>query len=314
MDLPDTISDLDKRFGTPGLARVVAGNGGLPKVTVSTQIAVGEMYLHGGHITSWVPNGSGELFYVSPNSIWKGGHAIRGGVPISFPWFADKGGDRTAPPHGFVRTKAWHLSSIESTGSDVVVSMSTESDEDTRKWWPLDFRLVCQATFGIQLKIELVVTNTSLGSFSFEEALHSYFKVGHAETAIVQGLDSTRYIDKTDGRIEKKQIGEARISSETDRVYLNTQHEVELVDPTLQRRVTVRKENSLTTVVWNPWAEQSRVISDLGATEWRNFVCIETSNVSPFAVHLDPGQRHTLAARIQVAPWPATSSSATSRV
>lgn len=314
MDSPNTISDLDRRFGAPGLARVVAGNGGLPKVVVSTPSAVGEMYLHGGHITSWIPNGLRDVFYVSPNSIWKGGHAIRGGVPISFPWFADKADDRTAPPHGFVRTKAWRLLSIDKTGPDVVVSMSTESDEDTREWWPFDFQLVCQAVFGVQLNIELAVTNTGAEGFSFEEALHSYFRAGDAETAFVQGLNATGYIDKTDRRIEKKQIGEARISSETDSVYLNTQHELELIDPTLQRRVTVRKENSLTTVVWNPWAEESKVLSDLGATQWRNFVCIEASNVSPFAVHLDPGQRHTLAARIQVGPWPAMSSSATSPV
>ena len=170
--------------------------------------------------------------FVSHNSIWKGGHAIRGGVPISFPWFADKPDDRSAPPHGFVHTKAWRLSSIDNTGPVAVVSMSTEGDEDTRKWWPFDFCLVCQATFGIQLKIELTATNTGAASFSFEEALHPYFRVGDAETAFVQGLDATRYIDKTDRRIEKKQIGEARISSETDSVYLNMQHELELIDPT----------------------------------------------------------------------------------
>lgn len=304
------MADLDRHFGIAGRASVIPGNGGLPKVVISTADTTGEMYLHGAQVTSWVPRGADEVFFLSPNSSWQDGHAIRGGVPVSFPWFADKTGDQTAPPHGFVRTKAWSLLSIEPADANVIVSMCTESDEDTRRWWPFDFRLICQATFGTQLKIEVAVTNTGIGSFSFEEALHSYFRAGDAETAFVQGLDATRYIDKTDRHTEKKQIGEVQISSETDRVYLNTQHELELIDPMLKRRVTVHKENSTTTVVWNPWAEKSDALSDLGAAEWRNFVCLETSNVNPFAVHLDPGQRHTMAASIQIAPWPTISSSA----
>jgi glucose-6-phosphate 1-epimerase len=301
LDSPDAISDLDKRFGIAGAVRIVPGNGGLSKVEASVPGGKGEMYLHGAHVTSWIPMGAAEVLYLSPNSIWKDGYAIRGGVPVSFPWFADRAGDPAAPAHGFVRTRAWQLQSIEKAGDDVIVSMSTESDEATQKWWPADFRIVCRATFGGKLKIELIVSNSGVSPLSFEEALHAYFQVENAETASVHGLNATDFIDKNDKHVVKRQNGDVRLTSATDSVYLNTQQELALFDPTLKRRISIRKENSLTTVVWNPWAEKSRAMSDLGPDRWKGFICIETSNVAPYSVKLDPGQQHSMAALIQVA-------------
>jgi len=297
--LAQDIVDLDTRFGIAGAARVVSGNNGLAKVVVSAPDSQGEIYLHGAHVTSWVRKSTADVLYVSPSSLWEDGGAIRGGVPVSFPWFADKANDPAAPAHGFVRTKAWQLDSIKIDGAAVTVSLFTESDEETRKWWPFDFRIVCRATFGIQLKIELTVTNPGTLPFSFEEALHAYFRVGNAETGFVRGLEATEFIDKTDQHTIKTQSGDLRIKSETDSVYLNTQHQLELFDPVLERRITIQKQNSYTTVVWNPWAEKSCLMGDLGADRWKDFVCLETSNVSPFAVKLNPGQQHTLAAVVE---------------
>ena len=221
-------------------------------------------------------------------------------MPVSFPWFADRAGDPGAPAHGFVRTRAWQLESIQKSGDDVIVSMFTGSDEATRKWWPAGFRIDCRATFGAKLKIELIVSNSGASQLSFEEALHVYFHVENAEAVSVQGLDATSFIDKTDKHIMKRQNGDVRLKSPTDSVYLNTQQELALVDPALKRRITVQKENSLTTVVWNPWAEKSRTMGDLGPDKWKEFICIETSNVTPYAMNLDPGQRHSMAAVMQV--------------
>jgi glucose-6-phosphate 1-epimerase len=285
---------LAQQFAIPGKAEVVTGNGGLAKVVISTPEGSGEMYLHGGHVTSWKPKDAGEVLYLSPNSLFQDGRAIRGGIPVCFPWFGDKSDDPAAPAHGFVRTKGWQLDAVEQAGNNVVVSMSTQSDESTRKWWPFDFRLVCRATFGDQLKLELIVTNTGSCVFAFEEALHAYFAVKDAESAFVRGLDATRYVDKTDHRIEKIQTGDVRFSAETDRIYLDTTRELQLLDPAGERSIRAEKQNSRTTVVWNPWSEESIALKDLGAGEWKTFVCIETTNVAPFAVELGPGSSHTM--------------------
>ncbi len=288
--------DPNRRFEIPGAAGLVEANGGLSKVRVASLQATGEMYLHGAHVTSWRPAGQEEVLFLSSQSRWEDGRAIRGGVPVCFPWFGDKAGDPQAPAHGFVRTKAWQLESITQAAGAVTVSMFTHSDEGTKKWWPADFRLMHRATFGSELRLELVVLNTGKTPVRFEEALHAYFQVGDVEKASVHGLDALHYLDKTDSNQKKLQRGEIVISAETDRVYLNTSGAIELNDPVLRRRVRVTKENSRTTVVWNPWVQKAHSMSDLGDDEWRKMVCIETSNVSDFAVNLAPGEQHAMKA------------------
>ena len=295
------IPELDHRFELPGTAQVVEGNGGLSKVRITCPEAVGEMYLHGAHVTSWKPVGGEEVLFLSSQSRWAQGHAIRGGVPVCFPWFGGKADDPTAPAHGFVRTRAWQLESIAQVGGAVTVSMFTESDEGTKRWWPAEFRLVHRATFGSELSLELVVTNTGGTSLRFEEALHAYHRVGNIEKTRVRGLDTVHYFDKTDSNRKKMQHGEIVIVSETDRVYLDTRDAIELEDPVLRRRTRVTKEDSRTTVVWNPWVQKAHSLSDFADDEWMQMICIESSNVSDFAVDLAPGQRHKMKALVRVA-------------
>jgi glucose-6-phosphate 1-epimerase len=301
MDSPGTTAELQRRFSIPGAAEIVEGNGGLAKVRVTTANATGEIYLHGAHITSWIPRGAEEVLFLSSQSQWQAGHAIRGGVPVCFPWFANKADDPGAPAHGFVRTKTWRFESIVQDSNAITVALAIESDESTRKWWPFDFRLVHSARFGSELSLELAVTNTGTTSFGCEEALHTYLKIGQIEMVRLRGLDTVHYLDKTDSNREKLQSGPLVIGSETDRVYLNTQHVVEVEDKALHRRLVVAKENSLTTVVWNPWVQKARAMADLGNGEWTQMVCVETCNVSAFAVDVAPGRQHRMKAIINVA-------------
>jgi glucose-6-phosphate 1-epimerase len=295
------IPELARRFELPGVAQVVEGNGGMPKVRITSPEASGDLYLHGAHVTSWRPAGKEEVLFLSSQSRWQQGYAIRGGVPICFPWFGGKVDDPNAPAHGFVRTMEWQLESIAQVGDAVRVSLFTESNDETTRWWPGEFRLVHRATFGSELSLELVLTNTGPTSLRFEEALHAYHRVGNIEKARVRGLDRVSYLDKTDSNRKKLQQGEIEIVSETDRVYLNTTDLIELEDPVLRRRTRVTKENSRTTVVWNPWVQKAHALSDLADDEWMQMICIETSNVSDCAVALGPGQQHTMKALVRVA-------------
>lgn len=298
--MKDTISATHREFEIPGIAQVVEGNGRLPKVRITTPDANGEIYLHGAHVTSWKPSGADEVLFLSTQSRWQDGRAIRGGVPICFPWFGGKADDPKAPAHGFVRTKSWQLESISQVGNAVTVSMFSESDDTTRRWWPAEFRLDYRATFGRELSLELVVSNTGNTSLRFEEALHAYHRVGNIYEARLRGLDGIQYLDKTDSNRRKMQQGEIAIGSETDRVYLDTGDAIVLNDPVSHRATRVMKENSLTTVIWNPWVDKTRELSDLGENEWTQMLCIETSNVSDFAVDLAPSQQHAMKARVKV--------------
>src|SRR6202051_4144504 len=184
-----------RRLEIPATASVIEGNGGLQKVCIESPCASGEMYLHGGHVTSWKPAGNEEVLFLSSQSRWENGHAIRGGVPICFPWFGAKADDPKAPAHGFVRTKAWQLESIAQVEDGVMVSTFTESDEDTKRWWPAEFHLAYRVTFASELRLELVVTNTGKAKLRFEEALHAYHSVENILKTRLGGLDTVHFID-----------------------------------------------------------------------------------------------------------------------
>src|SRR5262245_22004509 len=281
-------------------AIVVPGKGGLPKVRITSPEVSGEMYLHGAHVTSWKPAGSEEVFFVSRESRWEHGRAIRGGVPVCFPWFGNNADNPSAPAHGLVRTKAWQIDSIAQRDGAITVGMFTESDDETRRWWTADFRLTLHATVGPTLILALVVTNTGTTTMRFEEALHSYYRVGNIHDVRVRGLDATTFLDKPDANLEKVQQGDVAIVSETDRVFLDTRAPVDVDDTELRRRVRTVKDRSLTTVVWNPWVRKAQALSDLADDEWSEFVCVETCNVAAFGVQLAPGQQHTMRSVVSV--------------
>src|SRR5262249_32118034 len=159
------------------LAHVVEGQGGLPKVRITSPEVAAEMYLHGAHVTSWKPTGTQDVFFVSRQSRWEHGRAIRGGVPVCFPWVANNADNQRLPAHGLARPKAWERESIAQSDGAVAVTMFTESDDATRRSWPADFRLFLRVRFGSTLSLELVVSNTGRTSVRFEEALHSYYRV-----------------------------------------------------------------------------------------------------------------------------------------
>ncbi|HUO07049.1 MAG TPA: D-hexose-6-phosphate mutarotase [Phycisphaerae bacterium] len=301
------IEDLNKRFAIEGVAEIIAGNGGLPAVAVKAPNgANGTIYLHGGHVTAWTPEGAAggeDVLWLSKKSLWQDDKPIRGGVPVCFPWFGPKKDDPAgggAPAHGTARLRQWDLESIRQNSDGVTVTLATRSDEATRKLWPGDRTLRHRVTFGAQLTMQLEITNTGLTPVHAEEALHSYFSVGDVQRIRITGLDGVNYIDKTDGMKEKTQHGDISISAETDRVYLNTTSTVTIDDPVKGRKITITKENSKATVVWNPWIAKAKAMADFGDEEWPHMICVETCNVGPFALTIDPGESHTMTAKIRV--------------
>jgi D-hexose-6-phosphate mutarotase len=129
-----SIDQLNERFGIPGRLRIVAGNGGLPSLNITGAQSDAEIYLYGAQVTSWRPAQEDEVIFLSAHSKWEEGRAIRGGIPICFPWFRSKTDDPSAPAHGFVRTREWAPESVEAADDgSVTVVLATASDESTRR-------------------------------------------------------------------------------------------------------------------------------------------------------------------------------------
>ena len=294
------IEVLNAAFAISDLARVVAGQGGLPKVRITSPTASADIYLHGAQVTAWRPADGEEVLFLSELSRWEDGRAIRGGIPVCFPWFRGNGDDQKAPAHGLVRTKGWRLESLAAESDSTIVTLATASDEGTRRWWPHDFRLMLRVTVGSQLKLELIVTNTGATPFRFEEALHTYHCVGDARKVKIAGLNGVSFLDNQDKNVEKVQNGDVTIVGPTDNAYLNTSSSLTISDPAMRRRIQIEKQNSLTTVVWNPWESGAKALADLGDDEWPRMACVEASNILNSTVTLAPGEDHRMATTISV--------------
>ena len=135
----------------------------------------------------------------------------------------------------------------------------------------------------------------------FEEALHTYFKVGNVERVRVRGLDGADYLDNRDGNREKAQRGDVVLSEQTDNAYKDSTGLVEIVDPLLERVLKTEKLGSASTIVWNPWSDGAVSMADLSEDEWRGMLCVEGGNILTSAVSLGPGESHAMMVTIRVA-------------
>jgi len=296
------LQELQEKLGASGLVKAGTGNGSLSKLTINTNLAAAEIYLHGAHITHFHPRGAAPVLFMSKASNFQAGKAIRGGVPVIFPWFGARAGHPQDPPHGFARLREWQLESCElSADGSIRIFLRMSDDNETRQQWPFAFGLRLIVIVSEALDLTLEVRNGSLETIQFEEALHTYLNVGDARRITVEGLDGIVYIDKADGGVRKTQAGGGVTPvGETDRLYLHTRGATVLRDPVLGRSITVDKEGSAATVLWNPWIAKARALPDFGEDEWPQMMCVETANAADCAVRLAPGCTHRMRARISI--------------
>jgi D-hexose-6-phosphate mutarotase len=150
-----------------------------------------------------------------------------------------------------------------------------------------------------QLTAELIVTNNSDRALEYEDCLHTYFATGDIVGVSVAGLQGCEYLDAvknflpiTDG------MPAIRVDQEVDRVYLNSTHTTEIRDEQWKRVVRVEKENSRSTVVWNPWIAKSKRMQDYGDDEYLQMICVESGNVRTDRISLAPGAKHSLRVKL----------------
>ena len=286
-----------ERFAIPDAVRFEAGNGSLTRAVLSTPQSSAHVYLHGAHITHFQSRDQKPLLFLSDNSAWNEQKAIRGGVPIIFPWFGPNARNADLPAHGFARVNTWQVESTQRDDGITTLVLSLEPNETSRALWPHQWLLHLTIQVGSALEMKLEVRNEGDVPFRYEEALHTYLAVSDVRKIQIEGLNQTRYIDKMDGAKHKIERAESiRIIAETDRVYLDTQATCIMRDA--NRRIAVEKSGSDSTVVWNPWVEKARALNDLGDDEWPRFVCVESGAIGENARTLNAGESHVLTLRL----------------
>lgn len=295
----NTIEPL-RRFEIPGRITLLEGNGELPKLEVKTGWGCAEIYLHGAHVTDFQLLGQPSLLFLSQCSRFALGQPIRGGIPVIFPWFGPREGE---PMHGFARLADWRLhetNALPDGGASLRFSLP---EVDGAAMWP-PFTANYIVTVTDRLSLQLILTNTSRDQqFTFENCLHTYFRVGDIEQVTVRGLGGARFLDKVEGyapSTEKENV--TRIVGEVDRIYLDTTATIEIDDPVLRRKIIVEKSGSKSTVVWNPGSSRAQQIPDLGNEEYREMICVESGNVSSNRITLPPGRSSVLSVSLSTAP------------
>jgi len=295
------LEDLNRRYAITDQLAFESGPGGFTLAKIRNLQAEATVALHGGHVLSFSPRAHEPVLWVSKLSRFETGKAIRGGIPVCWPWFADHPTDGDKPAHGFARTALWSVTESEAlkdgrTRLGLVIS----DNNDTRTLWPYLFRLEIDVTVGTMLQVELVATNTGKEVFTCGGALHSYFHVSSISNVVIKGLEGCSYIDKVDDSRRRVQEGPVTINGETDRIYLETDGDCLIEDNGLQRRIGIAKSGSRTTVVWNPWVDKARAMKDFGDQEYHSMVCVETANAAEDLITVAPGEAHRLQSIISV--------------
>lgn len=239
-----------------------------------------EISLHGGHLLSWKPAGAGEQLYLSPRSEFSVGKAIRGGVPVCFPQFADRG---PLPKHGFARTLRWELVSSEQGKDDALAVLRLRDNGITRALWPHAFELELSVRIGGRtLDVELACENLGDTPLQFTAALHTYLRVLDLDAVSVEGLAGLRYWDnvkKADAlqRMDLLLTGEKGVL-DLDRVYYGVKERPLLVTEE-RRQLTVQQQGFEDAVVWNPGPERCVQLADMPPEGWSEMLCVEAATI-----------------------------------
>ena len=292
------IDRLNAEYGLSNKAKFVEGKGGFPVIEIKNEYAKATISLYAGQVLSFQPaNQTQDLMFLSSQAYYTQGKAIKGGVPICWPWFGPDPEDKGRPNHGFVRNRMWNMREIESSqdGSTVVVMGLTDTPE-TRKIWDYAFDLAIAITIGSSLTIELITRNTGDKAFEITQALHTYFRIGDISQVRVLNLEDTSYLDKVDGGKNKAQTGAISFDSECDRIYLDVPSQIVVDDMALGRKIKVTTANSNTAIVWNPGSEVSANMADLGDLDYQKFVCVETANAANELIKIAAGDDYNLTA------------------
>ena len=233
----------------------------------------------GAQVLSWVSQGRERLF-LSPNNLWDGQSAIRGGVPVCFPQFNQRG---TLPKHGFARHMAWQAGDLVASGDEAHLDFTLSTNADTLAIWPQAFvALLRVALAPSQLTLTLTVNNTEAGTTSdndlhFTGALHTYLAVDDIDLTELRGLQ---------GRSEWDAVADVHgvadevlyFDGEFDRVYDAATQPLYLQDGSTSLQIE-QSPSWANSVVWNPGEVKCATLADMPAHGFARMLCVEAAQV-----------------------------------
>ncbi|CDL80703.1 D-hexose-6-phosphate mutarotase [Xenorhabdus szentirmaii] len=265
---------LDKIFSLPVIEQLSPyisqrNIGDFPLIIISHPKVRAAISIQGVQLISWQPSGEKPVLWLSDNSTFSTGTAIRGGIPICWPWF----GASSSPAHGFARILPWELKAHRENENGVILTLTLQDNAYTHKLWPHEFTLIARLKLGGSCELEL----ESYGEYQATCALHSYFNISDINQIRLSGLGS-HFIDTVTDQEQYTHEG-VTFKGRTDRIYTEPDDFSLLRDPHWKRTIEVHHAHHSDVVCWNPGAELSSSMKDMVPEGYKNMVCIETARI-----------------------------------
>ncbi|XP_059641410.1 putative glucose-6-phosphate 1-epimerase [Cornus florida] len=266
-----------------------------------------QVSLHGGQVLSWKTDRGEELLFTSSKAIFKPPAAVRGGIPICFPQFGNRG---SLEQHGFARNKIWVIDDNppplhpNDSGGKAYTDLLLKSSEEDLKAWPhrFEFRLRVSLSADGYLTMISRIRNINCKPFSFSIAYHTYFAVSDISEVRVEGLETLDYLDNLCQKERFTEQGDAlTFESEVDRIYLSSSDVIGVFDHEKKRTFVIRKEGLPDVVVWNPWERKSKSLIDFGDEEYKQMLCVDGAAIEK-PITLKPGEEWTGRLELSVVP------------
>lgn len=274
-----TIEALNQQYGIKDLAQFTAGEGGFVFLSIKNKSATARICLYGAQILSYTPHGQQDILWMSQQSHMSEGKAIRGGIPVCFPWFGPHAVDKTKPQHGFARITAWQVNHIQQLQDGAThIQLQLEHSDATLQLWPHSFKAVIDFVVGALLQVTVTVTNTGKESLAYSDALHTYFNVSNIDAIHLEGFDNSPYYEAFGTELTEQSITVLHPEIENNRRYIQHTGNVIINDPVFNRKIHIAKTGSKVTVLWNPGPIVTKNISDMEPNGYKNFICVEPAN------------------------------------
>jgi len=237
--------------------------------------------LYGGQVLAWKPTNQQPVFWLSKDAIYQQGKAIRGGIPLCWPWFGayDKNGEK-AGNHGFARVNNWQLNKTDISENGVTITLvfhgHKQHELSENNVWPHAFILTQTLFFGETFKQSLKIKNNTDKSIEYSAALHSYFSVSSPEQVSVPALSNAEFDDKLTAQ-HCLPSSKVQCVGPVDRVY-HSGNLMQIIDPQWQRTINIKTENTHQWVLWNPGKEGANQMSDIHLNGENEYLCLEAAN------------------------------------
>ncbi|MEX0445253.1 D-hexose-6-phosphate mutarotase [Xenorhabdus sp. SGI246] len=266
---------LDKIFSLPVVKQISPyisqrNIDGFPLIVISHPKIRGAISIQGAHLMAWQACGEKPVLWLSDNTKLREGTAIRGGIPICWPWFGSLG----TPSHGFARILPWEFKAHHENENGVILMFTLQDSAYTKQLWPHEFTLIARFKLGETCEIEL----ESHGDYQVTCALHSYFNVSDINQIRISGLGH-HFIDAVINR-EQYTDEDLIFQGRTDRIYTEPENFSLIRDELWKRTIEIHHYHHSDVVCWNPGAALASSMQDISKEGYKNMACVETARIN----------------------------------